>query len=111
MSQSPCQLLPRPGLWTQLAPIVPATLWPPWLQGRVTDVSVGASSHHFVHGHPQPTGTDPLPNRPYESCCRGNEDETACVGEGGEKSAGADQSIANASTESRENEMGTIMAS
>ena len=65
-----------------------------------------ASSHHFVHGDPQPTGTDPLPNRPYEPCCRRNEDEAACVGKGGEKSASADQSIANASTESRENEMG-----
>ena len=73
--------------------------------------SSSASSHHFVHGHSQPTGTDPLPNRPYETCCRRNEDEAACVGKGGEKSASADQSIANASTESRENEMRTMMAS
>ena len=68
--------------------------------------SSSASSHHFVHGHSQPTGTDPLPNRPYETCCRRNEDEAACVGKGGEKSASADQSIANASTEDDDGELG-----
>jgi putative tryptophan/tyrosine transport system substrate-binding protein len=52
-----------------------------------------------------------LANRPYEPCCRRNEDEAARVGRGGEKSAGADQSIANASTKSRENKMRTMMVS
>jgi hypothetical protein len=68
-------------------------------------------SDHLIHGHPQPAGTDALPNRPYEPCCRRNHDEAARIGKGGKKSAGADQSIANASTESRENEMGTMMGS
>src|SRR4029077_12772509 len=60
-----------------------------------------ALSDHLIHGHPQTARTDGSANRPYEPCCRRNEDEAARVGRGGEKSAGADQSIANASTESR----------
>jgi hypothetical protein len=52
----------------------------------------GTSSHHFVHGHPQSTGTDALTNRPYKPCCRS-----------------ADQSVANASAKSRENKMRTMM--
>ena len=71
--------------------------------------SGGTLSHHFVHGHPQPTGTDALTNRPYKPCCRRNEDEATRVGKGGKKSAGADQSVANASAESRENKMRTMM--
>jgi len=78
--------------------------------GEVIPVGrAGLSSHHFVHGHSQPTETDALTNRPYKPCCRRNEDEATSVGKGGKKSAGADQSVANASAESRENKMRTMM--
>jgi hypothetical protein len=30
--------------------------------------SSGASSHHFVHGHPQPTRADALTNQPMRDC-------------------------------------------
>src|SRR6516164_10673770 len=73
--------------------------------------SSATSSHHFVHGHPQPTGADALTNQPYEPCCRRNEAKTTRVRKGGEKSAAADHSVANASTESRENKMRTITGS
>jgi len=68
-------------------------------------------SDHPIHGYPQPAGTHDVPNRPYEPCCRRNHDEAARGGKGGEKSAGADQPIANASTDSRENKMRTMMGS
>jgi hypothetical protein len=50
-----------------------------------------------------------LPNQPYVPCCYRNDDCTARVGRGGEKSTAADQPIANTGTEPRENVMGTMM--
>jgi hypothetical protein len=50
-----------------------------------------------------------LPNQPYVPCCYRNDDCTARVGRGGEKSTAADQAIANTGTEPRENVMGTMM--
>src|SRR6516164_9226881 len=73
--------------------------------------SSATSSHHFVHGHPQPTGADALTNQPYEPCCRRNEAKTTRVRKGGEKSAAADHSVANAGTESRKNKMRAITGS
>jgi hypothetical protein len=66
-------------------------------------------SDHSIHAHPQPAGTDALPNQPYVPCCHRNDDCTARVGRGGEKSAAADQPIASTGTEPRENVMGTMM--
>jgi hypothetical protein len=68
-----------------------------------------ALSDHFIHGHTQTARTDGSANRPYEPCCRRNEDEAARIGRSGEKSAGAGQPIANTGTHSRENEMRTMM--
>jgi hypothetical protein len=64
---------------------------------------------HSIHAHAQPAGTGALPNKPYVPCCHRNDDCAARVGRGGEKSAAADQPIANTGTEPRENVMGTMM--
>ena len=66
-------------------------------------------SDHPIHGHPQSAWTDAPPDRHYEPCCHRNEDCAARVGQSGEKSATANQPVANASTESRENEMRTMV--
>jgi hypothetical protein len=68
-------------------------------------------SDHSIHAHPQPAGTHALANQPYVPCCHRNDDCTARVGRSGEKSAAADQSIANTGTEPRENVMRTMIAS
>ena len=60
---------------------------------------------------PRPLGQTALLTGLTNLVVEGTKDEAARVGRGGEKSAGADQSIANASTESRENEMRTMMVS
>jgi len=81
---------------------------PPGMRSTSSPPAPDQLSDHPIHGHPQSAWTDALPDRHYEPCCHRNDDCAARVGQGGEKSATANQPVANASTESRENEMRTI---